>query len=204
MAESPNSQIPKNKDKDLTHIPKLFLQEADTNQMKTADHNHIDSTLKLEGWWCWKLHLDANQSDNCAWADHALCGSHPHFCWRLPWKPSHSHFGVWAAHSTSLASCNKCCPFFQHNPVSVDWLYCVRTSGPKFCLLKRSKDALLCFFLLFLLFSFEFFSFFPFAVHILKSEATYRTQTSSWRLLCSFLFLHAPWASERDQHTLFL
>ena len=49
MAESPNSQIPKNKDKDLTHIPKLFLQEADTNQMKTADHNHIDSTLKLEG-----------------------------------------------------------------------------------------------------------------------------------------------------------
>ena len=43
MAESPNSQIPK--DKDLTYIPKLFLQEADTNQMKTADHNHIDSIL---------------------------------------------------------------------------------------------------------------------------------------------------------------
>lgn len=45
--------------------------------------------------------------------------------------------------------------------------------------------------------------FFLFAAHILKSEATYRTHTSCWRLLCSFLFLHAPWASERHQHTLF-
>ena len=45
MAESPNSQIPKNKDKDLTHIPKLFLQEADPLQMKTADHKNIDLRL---------------------------------------------------------------------------------------------------------------------------------------------------------------
>ena len=32
-------------DKGLTHIPKLFLQEADPHQMKTADHNHTDPRL---------------------------------------------------------------------------------------------------------------------------------------------------------------
>ena len=168
MAESPSSQVPKDIDKDLTRIPKLFLQEADTNQMKTADHKHIDSTLpETKGWWCWKLQLDANQSDNCAWADHAPCVSHPHFLWWLPWKPPHSHFGVWAARSTSLASGTKCCTFLQHNPVSAGWLYCVKTSGLKFVLVTRSKDALLCFFLL-SLFSCDFFFFFSFCCAYFK------------------------------------
>lgn len=205
MAESPNSQVPKDIDKDLTCILKLFVQEADTNQMKTADHKHTDSTLfetrrlmMLEtSPWCqpiWQLCT--------SWS--CTLQLRPPLFWWLPWKPSHSRFGVWAAHSTSLASCNKCCTFLQHHPVSVDWLYCGRTSGPKLCLLTRSKDALLCFFLLFLLFPFELFLLFFFWLCIfLKSEATYRTHTSSGRLLCSFLFLDTPWASERDHHTLF-
>ena len=29
-------------DKGLTHTPKLFLQEAESHQMKTADQNHVD------------------------------------------------------------------------------------------------------------------------------------------------------------------
>ena len=40
-------------DKGLTHIPKLFLQEADPHQMKTVDHKNIDPRLESEGWWCW-------------------------------------------------------------------------------------------------------------------------------------------------------
>jgi len=32
-------------DKGLTHIPKLFLQEADPHQMKTAGCNHTDPRL---------------------------------------------------------------------------------------------------------------------------------------------------------------
>lgn len=32
----------KDTDGGLTHIPKLFLQEADRHQMKTADLKHVD------------------------------------------------------------------------------------------------------------------------------------------------------------------
>ena len=40
-ATAQNHQTPislKDRDKGLTHIPKLFLQEADLHQMKTADY----------------------------------------------------------------------------------------------------------------------------------------------------------------------
>ena len=40
--------------------------------MKTADHKNTDPRLKPEDWWCLERHLDANQSENCPWADHAL------------------------------------------------------------------------------------------------------------------------------------
>ena len=51
----------------------LFLQKADPHQMKTADRRtQILDWLKPEDWWCLKLHLDANQSENCPRADHAL------------------------------------------------------------------------------------------------------------------------------------
>ena len=32
-------------EKGLTQVPKLFLQEADSLQMKTADHKNIDHRL---------------------------------------------------------------------------------------------------------------------------------------------------------------
>ena len=31
-----------------------------------------------------------------------------------------------------MAPCNKCYTFLHHNPVSVDWLYCMQASGPTF------------------------------------------------------------------------
>lgn len=31
-----------------------------------------------------------------------------------------------------MAPCDKCCTFLHHSPVSVDWLYRARASGPKF------------------------------------------------------------------------
>ena len=36
---------PPGKPKDLTDIPKIFLQDTDPHQMKTADCKHIDPTL---------------------------------------------------------------------------------------------------------------------------------------------------------------
>ena len=35
----------KDTEKGLTQVPKLFLQEADSLQMKTADHKNIDHRL---------------------------------------------------------------------------------------------------------------------------------------------------------------
>ena len=48
---SPNSQFPEYMDKGLTHTPKLFLQEEDPHEMKTADHKHSDTRLfKTKDW----------------------------------------------------------------------------------------------------------------------------------------------------------
>ena len=59
---------------DKGHTPKLFLQEEDPHQMKTADHKHSDTRLfKTKDWWCSKLSFDANQWEICAQADHAHC-----------------------------------------------------------------------------------------------------------------------------------
>ena len=85
--------------------------------------------LKPEGWWCLKFHPDANQSKNCAGADHTPCSSLPHTAFNTP---SLKVFWAWAAHSPPLAPCNKCCTFLHHNLVSVDSFYCPRMSGPKF------------------------------------------------------------------------
>lgn len=43
-------------------------------------------------------------------------------------------FWTWAACSHYLAPCNKHCTFLYHNLMSIDWLYCVWASGPKFTL----------------------------------------------------------------------
>ena len=49
------------------------------------------------------------------------------------WKPSGSS-GLWAlaAWTPHLKSCNKCCTFLHCNLVSVNWIYCMWASGPKF------------------------------------------------------------------------
>ena len=67
MKQTPSSL--RDKDKGLTNIPKLFLQEADPHQMKTIDSKHSDSKLvENRKWWCSQLDLDANLFENCAWA----------------------------------------------------------------------------------------------------------------------------------------
>ena len=68
-----NSSSLKDTEKGQTHISKVFLQEAEPLQMRTADHKNTDlDWLKLENWWFLKLHLYPNQYKNCPWADHAL------------------------------------------------------------------------------------------------------------------------------------
>ena len=71
--------------------------------------------LKPEGWWCLKLHLDASQSENCAWADPTPCSPLPHTGLLILLPESQWGmwiFGAWAACSPCLMPCNKCCTFF--------------------------------------------------------------------------------------------
>ena len=38
--------------------------------------------------------------------------------------------------------CDKCCTFLHHNLVSVDWLYCMQASGPKYGSVTKSDPAI--------------------------------------------------------------
>ena len=137
-----------------------------------------------------------------AWADRAPCVSHPHFSLMPSLK------------AITLTLWGVSCP--SHQPgIRQKTLYfpSAQPSISRLALLCEDKWTQVCFgnkvkgcwalFFPSLSLFLWFFSFFLYAVHILKSEATYRTHTSSWGLLCSSLFLDTPWASERDQHVLF-
>ena len=75
-------------------------------------------------------YLTINQSEECPQADHA---PHNPVFKNLSLKAIRE-FRFWSIscpHSL-FGSCNKHCTFLHHNPVSVDWLYCVQENGPKF------------------------------------------------------------------------
>ena len=95
----------------LSHFSKKWTQSPDRWKADT-----ITETLDClkPGWWCLKRHLNANQSENCAWANHT-----PSLTLRLkplPWKPS-----VWGSLDllsmncllSLLVSSSKCCVSFN-------------------------------------------------------------------------------------------
>ena len=57
----------KDTDKGLIHIPSLFLQEAPDENWPQEHRPQTDWNQKANEAWCqpMKLHLDANQSENC-------------------------------------------------------------------------------------------------------------------------------------------
>ena len=88
MAESLISQFSK-RYKGLTHIPKLSLEDADPHQMKIMPtRTQTLDLLRRKGWWCLKRHLDVNQSENYAQADHIHCSLLPYNAFKTPF-PNH-------------------------------------------------------------------------------------------------------------------
>ena len=79
-------------------------------------------------------YLTANQSENCAPADHTPCEPLPCLDFKNALLKPTEESGFWAlaAPDSLLGVCNKRCTFLHHTPVSVDWLYSARASGPKF------------------------------------------------------------------------
>ena len=80
-------------------------------------------------------YLTTNQSEECPQADHITHNPSPSPCLYKPFPESLQGVQVFQALATwtsCLVPCNKCCTFLHHNQVSVDWLYCVQITGPKF------------------------------------------------------------------------
>lgn len=74
---------------------------------------------------------------------HTLWLPFPHLAFKvLPWNPSGSSGFLSISCPTScLVPYNKCCISLPHNLVSVDRLYCVRASRPKFGSVTRLRTA---------------------------------------------------------------
>ena len=81
----------------------MFLQKADTHQMKIADLKYTDprpvESQKINDA---KLHLEANQFENSAWAEQSPCGPLPHIAFKIPSLKA----------TEKLKLLNMRCPFF--------------------------------------------------------------------------------------------
>ena len=124
----------KDTDKGLIHIPSLFLQEAPDENWPQEHRPQTDWNQKANEAWCqpMKLHLDANQSENCALI---TCPGGPSFTLLLKSLLKSCQgvwvFPPWVACSPCLVPYNKCC-ISPHKNLVWDLLYRTRVSGPKF------------------------------------------------------------------------
>ena len=65
-----------------------FYRKTLTRQKLLTASTHTLERLKPKDQWCSKLYLDANQAENCAWADHLPCSSLPNTDFKnSPLKP---------------------------------------------------------------------------------------------------------------------
>ena len=125
----------KDTDKGLIHVPRLFLQEAPDENWPQEHRPQTCWNQKANEAWCQpiKLHLDANQFENCVLITYPGV---PSFTLLLKSLLKSCQgvrvFRPWAACSPCLVPYNKCCTSLHETLVWGDLLYCTRVSGPKF------------------------------------------------------------------------
>ena len=122
----------KDTDKGLIQVPRLFLQEAPDENWPQEHRPQTSWNQKANKAWCrpMKLHLDANQSENCVLITYPGV---PAFTLLLKSLLKSCQgvqvFRPRAACSPCLVPYNKCC-ISPHENLVWDLLYCTRWVDP--------------------------------------------------------------------------